>query len=640
MDEGSDAELDEFADTKQEENKEFQEKDCILFVIDARPPMLEATGDAEPPLVQALTCVANCMRDRILGGDQDLVGVLLFGTEHAKAPEDQQSFPNTFVLQEPSVPSATSMRELQLLLQSRQFGAFGHLPQSHDFELANVLWMVAILFGALPKAKSIRRRVFLVTNDEDPCRGSIDKRKRALLRATDLQDAHVQLEPFFFANSSRSFDLSDGSFWRTFVTQVRTQVAKDDDDDEVEEGDAWVKQCVCADEAELRTKVKRHQHRKRSYASVDLHLSADQVLAVQLVTLVKPFSKPSAQKVDARTNEPLLSEKTTMCSVHATVLQASDLYKAWEFGGHWVYFEAHEIKQMMKDLGGSGLHLLGFKPVDRLKPYHNLRPAVFLEASEKKRPGSATALESLVVALHKLEKIAICRFIRNSGPRLVALLPQLRDVDPETQVVHLPAGFHMVQLPWADQVRAPELPAPLTASDFTPQQLDATLSLVRGLSLPPGAASDISNPSAHRHFAFIQHIAVPGSKVEPTIDGSQPNEAVLAQHADEAQQFIAAFNVDPNASAASGERAPKRPRAAAVEAPTSDADWLELYQSPNGTAALAKLTVALLKEFCKKHGLAVSGKKDDLLSRVIEQLTKIAAEDSALRQAKVDNEGT
>ena len=80
-----------------QESKEFQEKDCILFVIDARPLMLEPAGNAEPPLVQvslwqtpyqlcacasecclcaftcclqALTCVSNCMKDRILGGDQ------------------------------------------------------------------------------------------------------------------------------------------------------------------------------------------------------------------------------------------------------------------------------------------------------------------------------------------------------------------------------------------------------------------------------------------------------------------------------------------------------------------------------------------------------------------------------------------
>lgn len=124
-----------------QDEEELQDKDCMIFLIDAQPAMLQSStsvaagGEAEPPpFIQALSCVAACMRDNIMAGDQarsnnagcvnfpevifrpirtilgkcssrsspgrqDVVGVVLFGTEHAAGAFDQQSFPHIFVLQ-------------------------------------------------------------------------------------------------------------------------------------------------------------------------------------------------------------------------------------------------------------------------------------------------------------------------------------------------------------------------------------------------------------------------------------------------------------------------------------------------------------------------------------------------------------
>ena len=60
---------------------------------------------------QALQCVLACMRDRILSGERDLVGVLLFGTKETKVP-NSQGFPHIYLLQELEEPSATSMLSL------------------------------------------------------------------------------------------------------------------------------------------------------------------------------------------------------------------------------------------------------------------------------------------------------------------------------------------------------------------------------------------------------------------------------------------------------------------------------------------------------------------------------------------------
>ena len=51
--------------------------------------------------------------------------------------------------------------------------------------------------------------------------------------------------------------------------------------------------------------------------------------------------------------------------------------------GRWVFFEPWEIKDLGKEGGEPGMVLLGFKPRERLKLYHNMKPAGFWEPTEE-----------------------------------------------------------------------------------------------------------------------------------------------------------------------------------------------------------------------------------------------------------------
>lgn len=82
---------------------------------------------------------------------------------------------------------------------------------------------------------------------------------------------------------------------------------------------------------------------------------------------------PNARRLHAATNEPLSQDRTISCKVHGTLLQPSDIWKAFDFGGKWLYMERYELSEMFKQLGPKGLQLVGFKPQDRLKFYHNLQ---------------------------------------------------------------------------------------------------------------------------------------------------------------------------------------------------------------------------------------------------------------------------
>ena len=122
-----------------------------------------------PHDAQALQCVAACMRDRILNGEHDLVGVLLFGTMKHKVPEGQQGFPHIYLVQPLEEPSANSMRELSLICQAEDGDGsagpatavaddFGHMDNTDPLDFANVLWVSSMMFNSTA-SKNMRRRL-------------------------------------------------------------------------------------------------------------------------------------------------------------------------------------------------------------------------------------------------------------------------------------------------------------------------------------------------------------------------------------------------------------------------------------------------------------------------------------------------
>jgi hypothetical protein len=99
------------ADTK--DGGDFNRRDCVLFVIDARRAMFaNKCGDVAFAHV-ALACAADCMAERVVSADSDLVGVLLVGT--ARSANDF-GFERAAVLCPLAEPRAVQIRELRNII--------------------------------------------------------------------------------------------------------------------------------------------------------------------------------------------------------------------------------------------------------------------------------------------------------------------------------------------------------------------------------------------------------------------------------------------------------------------------------------------------------------------------------------------
>lgn len=122
-------------------------------------------------------------------------------------------------------------------------------------------------------------------------------------------------------------------------------------------------------------------------------------------------------------------------------------------GGEKVNITPDDVKQI-KYFDAVGMKLMGFKPRNSVKVFHNIKHSYFIYPDEKRITGSSSVADALIKEMIRDDKVAIVRFIPrdNSVVRFCALLPQEEKVDEEDGF-QTPAGFQCIFLPFADDIR-------------------------------------------------------------------------------------------------------------------------------------------------------------------------------------------
>lgn len=271
-----------------------------------------------------------------------------------------------------------------------------------------------------------------------------------------------------------------------------------------------------------------------------------------------------------------------------------------------------------------------------LKPHHRIFHSYFVYPNERGSSnavmGSAALLSALIDQLSHRKLMAIARYIprRNSEPVLVALLPQTENADVSGTEQLQPPGFHMIRLPWREEIRDLELP--MTEGMVFPTALsDVAREVVRAMRIDGFRPGCVENPVLQRHFAALQALALGEDAPEETVDMLRPDlgalqekEPVLGAWHEAIEAASAAIAATPafsqkrpHATVASEDGAPRavRPRrdtAGATPTPTTVDAMRDVVQS----GEVDRLTVGQLKDWLKAQGICASGKKADLVERV------------------------
>lgn len=168
-------------------------------------------GDKKPetdsPTLAALNCAHQLMQQRVISHPKDMMGVLLFGTDQTKGLEDTgrggATFPHCYILTDLDVPGAEDIKTLKALIEDDDENLLQ--PSTEQVAMSSLLFCANQIFTT--KAPNFNsKRLFIITDNDDPHSKDKTLGSQATVRAKDLYDLDVTIELFPISHPDHEFD--------------------------------------------------------------------------------------------------------------------------------------------------------------------------------------------------------------------------------------------------------------------------------------------------------------------------------------------------------------------------------------------------------------------------------------------------
>lgn len=175
-------------------------------MLERPPPSDDRKADRDSPTSAALKCAYQLMQQRIISNPNDMMGIVLFGTEKTDLGDGDTTFQHCYLLADLDVPSAQDVKRLRDLVENEDEAAELLKPADDSASIATVLFYANQIFTTkAPNFSS--RRLFLVTDNDYPVKVKQDK-DIAVTRARDLYDLGCTIDLFPISGLDHNFDRS------------------------------------------------------------------------------------------------------------------------------------------------------------------------------------------------------------------------------------------------------------------------------------------------------------------------------------------------------------------------------------------------------------------------------------------------
>ncbi|XP_020526581.1 ATP-dependent DNA helicase 2 subunit KU70 isoform X2 [Amborella trichopoda] len=606
-------------DEEDPEGEFFQEressKEFVVYLIDARPEMLaQDAGKSESHFHAANRCITESLKTLIINRDYD-----------EKEKKNMQDLDSVYVFNVPEReeldrPTARLIKEFSHIEEKflTKIGSRnGIIPMTRENSLYNAIWVSQGLLRR-GSSKNVDKRILLFTNEDDPFRHvdgatKSDMIRTTLQRAKDVQDLSISIELFPMCRPGTEFNT-----YKFYAELLGL---------EGEELSEFLP--LAAEKIEdMVDQLKKRIFKKRVIRRMAFLIHDDMWIELNSYALIRPTSPGVITWLDSVSNTQLKSERSFICADTGTLLQ-EPMERFHLHKNEIVRFSLEELSEV-KRISSVPLFLLGFKPTDCLKDYHNLKPSTFLYPSDEEIDGSTCIFVALYRAMLKYQRFALAFFGSSTHPQLVALVAQDDMIRNGVQLE--PPGMHMIYLPYCNDIRSIE-ELQNHDSDTIPRatddQIEKAMAVMKKLDLKEFSISQFANPALQRHYALLQVLAL-GDDVDelPEInDETLPDEEGMRRPGvvNALEGFKAAVygeNHDAEEAALeatkSGGEASKKRKAETAVKEAANYNWDDLAES----GKLKDLTMPELKNYLAAHNLPVTGKKDALISRILTHLGK------------------
>ena len=164
-------------------------------------------ADTDSAVTAALKSAYQIMQQRIIAQPKDKMGILLFGTKGSKFQEKEGEWPHCYLLTDLDVPEAGDVKALRDLANGDEDASKILVPSREPVSMANVFFCAARLFTTnAPNFGS--RRLFIITDNDEPQAGNKAMKASAATKAKDLYDLGVIIELFPITRGGEDFVLS------------------------------------------------------------------------------------------------------------------------------------------------------------------------------------------------------------------------------------------------------------------------------------------------------------------------------------------------------------------------------------------------------------------------------------------------
>ena len=289
-------------------------------------------------------------------------------------------------------------------------------------------------------------------------------------------------------------------------------------------------------------RLRRREFRKKALTKTTFQVGANTKIGVQILAPFKKCKRPTGIMIDARTNTRITSLNVTKNAATGQVLGPEDLKRTLPLGNEDVDFEEAEQKAI-KSFVPESFVLIGFKDRSRLKPYHFLEPALFVVPDEDRVAGSGRFTDALTKAMLQKNQIAIAkvRLSDRATLRFCALVPQAEK--PGSEKTFKACGFHMILLPFADDLRRLDEKIPECPTQPSRQQVDTAMKIIYEFSTDSFSPSSFENPSLHQFYSVLEAFALNQEAPAQVLDTLQPDTDALNEKEDILEEFNEMFNL-------------------------------------------------------------------------------------------------
>ncbi|XP_040374975.1 ATP-dependent DNA helicase 2 subunit KU70 isoform X2 [Rosa chinensis] len=580
------------------DNELYQErestKDLVVYLVDASPKMFSTTtpagdGKDETHFHVAISCISESLRKQIINASYDEVAICFFNTREKRNLQDLNgvyvfNVAEREYLDRPTARLIKEVSNVEESFMSKIGSQYGINSGSRENSLYNALWVAQALLRK-GSARTADKRVLLFTNEDDPF-GSIkgiiktDMIRTTLQRAKDAQDLGISIELLPLCHPDNDFNVS--TFYSDLVGLT---------------GDELAQFMPKAGEKleDMKDQLRKRMFKKRIVRKITFSIANGLSIQLSSYALIRPTVPGAITWLDSVTNRPLKAERSFVCADTGALVQES-VKRFQPYKTEDIKFSVEELSEI-KRISTGQLRLLGFKPLNCLKDYHNLRPSTFVFPSDQELIGSTRVFIALHKSMLRLKRFAVAFYGSSSRPQLVALVAQDEIMSAGGQVE--PPGMHMIYLPYSDDIRHTEellMGSDGAACHASDDQISKAAALINRLDLKDFSVFQFSNPALQRHYAVLQALAldeddIPEIKDETLPDGEGMSRPGVVRTIEEFKHSVYGENYDEESEVGNAKvsETTKKRKAAAENAVQEIAkhDWADL--ADNGKVKLKLL---------------------------------------------------